>query len=127
VRRIVATACVLVFLAISLLWTRNTPRTLALNEAGCTVANAPNGSRGPFGASICFPAMDAEPWDYFQTARETCAEQRVDDLAREFETKPKAVAVAQAYSQWMRSDGRTSERADLRAVYAGCMEGLRED
>ena len=121
----IATAGVLVVLALGLFFSRNTPRTFNEADAGCTVAAAPSGSRGE-GASICFPAMDAEPSDYFQTARETCAGHRVDNLAWQLETKPKAAAVARAYSQWMRS-WRTSDKVDLNAVYAGCLKGLRKD
>ena len=127
-RWIAATACVLVFLAIGLFFGRNTPRTLNLADAGCTVALAPSSSQGE-GASLCFPAMDAEPSDYLQTARETCAGQRIDALARQLETKPKAGSVARAYARWMRSQapGRTPNKLDLAAVYTGCLKGLRED
>ena len=125
---ILATACVLVVGAIGLLSGRNTPTTFNEADAGCTVADAPSGSRGE-GASLCFPALGAGPSDYFQTARETCAGQRVDDLARQLETKPKAGAVARAYSQWMRGQapGRTPDKLDLAAVYRGCLKGLGED
>jgi hypothetical protein len=125
---IVASACVLVVMTIGLLFFRNTPRTFNEADAGCTIAAAPSSSRGE-GASLCFPAMDAVPSDYFQTARDTCAEQRVDNLARQLETRPKAAAVARAYSRWMRSEapGRAPDKLDLAAVYTGCLKGLRED
>ena len=116
---IVAAACVLVILAVGLLFLRNTPASLS--DEGCTVRQI------PADASVCFPAVNAQPWEYFQTARDTCAGQRVDDLARFFETRPKAQTVARAYSAWVMSPmGRTSKEG-LRAVYTGCLVGLRED
>lgn len=71
----------------------------------------------------------AKPWDYWMTARETCGDEGLDRLARQFHTKSAPDSVASAYSQWMRSDGlnaRTSDEIELRAVYAGCLQGFRD-
>jgi hypothetical protein len=128
VKWIGATACVLVVAAAGLLFFRNTPPGLSQAAAGCTVADAPSRSRGA-GASLCFPGEDATSWDYFQTAHETCAGQRVENLARQLETKPQARSVADAYARWMRTEapGRTPNKPDLAAVYTGCLKGLEED
>jgi hypothetical protein len=120
VKWIVATACVLAALTLGLFYGRYTPGSLS--DGGCTVPDVSD----PSEASVCFPAIDADPSDYFQTARETCAGQHVDDLARLLKTNPKASEVARTYSKWMRS-WRKADKVDSGAVYAGCLKGFREE
>ena len=69
--------------------------------------------------------MGAEPPDYFQTARETCARARVDPLATMFKTEPKPETVARDYSLWVRATLKQDEPR-ARAVYEGCLEGFRD-
>jgi len=79
---------------------------------------------------VCAPARGAKPWDYWTTARETCGGEGLDRLALQFHTKSTPDAVASAYLRWMRADGlnaRTSDETELRAVYAGCLHGFRNE
>lgn len=130
--RIVATACVLVILAIGLLFFRSTPRTFNWADAGCTVAYASDhGTSPPDNTVVCFPDADAETVDYWKTARETCKREGFHRLAAYLQVRNSGpVPVARKYTRWLRAPGgrlaRTTDERKLRAVYEGCLQGFKE-
>jgi hypothetical protein len=130
--RIVATACVLVILAIGLLFFRSTPRTFNWADAGCTVAYASDhGTSPPDNTVVCFPDADAETVDYWKTARETCKREGFHRLAAYLQVRLSGpVPVARKYTRWLRAPGgrlaRTTDERKLRAVYEGCLQGFKE-
>ena len=97
-------------------------------DSGPFLESEPHGDRAVRVDIVCFPAADAGPWDYWTTARESCEAWGVDRLARQFDSKPTAGAVASAYSHWIRTEApRTSDShtEEVRAVRAGCLQGFR--
>lgn len=95
--------------------------TFGLRAAGCSVADAGDGT--PADTVVCWPDAGAERSDYWETAREVCEREGVRLLAAHLNVKPEAEAVARAYVRWV---PEFRDRAQLRAIGAGCLRGLRD-
>ncbi len=114
-------ACVLVAVVVALFFLRSTPGAIG-ERTSCTVQDV----SAPTYVEVCRPPWDAGLWEYFQTGRESCAGERLVDLAFELETNAEEQAVARAYSQWVGSLGGTDDELKLAVAHAGCLAGLRE-
>jgi hypothetical protein len=96
-------------------------------DASCTVADAPPAPD----TVVCFPEVDADTSGYLKTAQRTCEREGVARLAAYLQVRlPGPRPVSRKYARWMRAPGgrlsRTADETKLRAVYLGCLRGLRE-
>ena len=122
---VMAAACVLLVLVISLFFLRSTPRSLA--DGGCMVGNAPGLYQS---VQVCFPGPSNDWWVFYRTGRDNCMKNRRAELAKLLNSKPTPVAVARAYSReaalWISPITARGGRLRLRAAaYDGCLQALR--
>jgi hypothetical protein len=76
-------------------------------------------------AEVCWPDLDARPWEYFRTARDTCGKQSLEEMAKLLDAAlPAPGSVASAYAAYIRRERELDDETKVRAVYAGCVEGF---